>query len=166
MSAASFVAFFERGGGKVCLLEVVSEANLQANICEVLEVVQAHVDIDCGLNADMVVQVETVADLGGEIDIVDACGYVLVLEHATKEESVLYQVVASTCSKTYTAVAIMMRPAELAKQHPTVGNEIAGIGLQTDVEVGVLAVTHTKACALKVSAYILCALLELCESTH
>ena len=153
---ASFFSLFHQ-------LEVVSESYFQADLGEVLEVVQAHVDIDCGFDADVVVQVEAVADFGAEVDVVDVRGDVLVLQQPCEVESVLLHVVAGTCAEPYAAVAVLVVPAELAEQHPAVGNEIACIGLQTDEEVGALAVAHAQACALQVGAYVLCAFFELCE---
>ena len=53
-------------------LEIIAEAYLQSHAGKVLEVVQAHVGIDCRLDADMIVQVEAIANLGRQIDIVGA----------------------------------------------------------------------------------------------
>ena len=92
-------------------LEIVAEAYFKTYICEVLEVIHAHIYIDSRLDADMVVQEKAVAHLWCQIDIVEVCRNMLVLEHTAEKETILLQVVTGTCTKAYVAFAILMCPA-------------------------------------------------------
>ena len=121
---ASFFSLFHQ-------LEVEAKAYLQANLGEVLEVVQAHVAIDRGLYADVLVEVEAVTNFGCQEEIVsfEVWANVVVLEATTEEQAVLNHVVACSGTQSEDIIAIHMRPSKLTKHHPTVGNEITACSI-------------------------------------
>jgi len=126
------------------LSEVIAEAYPEANLREVLEVVQAHVHINCGLDADMVVEIEAIADLGCDVEVVGLCirTYMLVLEAAAEEQSILLHVITSGNTQVDAVVTWQVFPTELTEHHPTVGNEETAYSLQPKTEVFGLAVAE------------------------
>ena len=128
----------------VGLSEVIAEAYPEANLREVLEVVKAHVNINCGLDADMVVEIEAIADLGCDVEVVGLCirTYMLILETAAEEQAILLHVITSGNTQVDAVVTWQVFPTELTENHPTVGNEEATYSLQPKAEVFGLAIAE------------------------
>ena len=132
-------------------LEVVSEADFQAKLRVIAEVVQAHVNINGGLDADMVVQIEAVTNLGRQIGIVihrsfAACTPKSIPHTATEEETVVLHVVARTGTKLELVCAVLMIPANLSEKHPVVCDKVAGTCSDAKMEAWSLGPIQTEAC--------------------
>ena len=131
--------------------------------------VQAHVNINRGLDADMVVQIEAVTNLGRQIGIVihrsfATCTPKSIPHTATEEETVVLHVVTGTGTKLELVCAVLMIPTNLSEKHPVVCNKVAGSKSETEMETWSLSPIKTE--ARERSVNILCTLFELCESTH
>ena len=99
----------------------------------------------------MVVEIEAIAHLGSQVEVVSLLAVgMLVLQSAGQIESVLADVVA--CARTdihivhviVLALYILMVVAEAAIEHPGILEEIAGRGIQSESELGILAVGHVQ----------------------
>ena len=103
-------------------LEVIAEAYLEAYFCKVFEMVQAHVAIDGRLNADVVIQIEAITNLWGDIDIVPhvTWTHMPILYAATAKYTISLHVVTS-CQGTIKDIgSILMIPTYFGKRHQAI----------------------------------------------
>ena len=147
---ASFYSILNSSFFILHYLEVVSEADFQAKLRVIAEVVQAHVNINGGLDADMVVQIEAVTNLGRQIGIVihrsfATCTPKSIPHTTTEEEAVVLHVVARTGTKLELVCAVLMIPTNLSEKHPVVCDKVAGTCSDAKMEARSLGPIQTEA---------------------
>ena len=109
----------------------------------------------------MVVEIVSVAHFKGEAQVVDAGGEVGKFQSGAEGNAVFEEIVACTAAhREALGIAGMAIDAERAVEHEFVDDEVAGIGIEAELEVGVFAVTHVQ--PRERSAHVVSVLFELC----
>ena len=131
-------------------LEVEAYAEAETYAAALGELVEADVVVDGGLYAQEVVDVVAVAHLGTELDevallaqevevIVDMIG-VLILEGCSEEDTILGEIVASTYGEFEIIHIIdtgeeLMLESQTGIDHPSVLDEVAACGIESETEL-------------------------------
>ena len=130
-------------GRGLMMLEIIAQTNTNAGRTVIAEVAQTHLVINSWFNGEVVIEKERIAHLRWNVKIGASFGMMRQFGTSSKEEAVLRNVVAKTCTNKEIVNGFRMLIACIGVDHPAVGNIIACIQLKPEAETIGLTIRET-----------------------
>lgn len=148
----------------IYLSEIESEADLQAHLTSIGEIVQAHVVVNSRLYGEKTVDVESITDLWSQMQIIDALRSMCILQPQPQVYAVLREVITSAGSKLEIIRIARMVVTQTPVNHPRITYKVSAGELQAHRKLLAGTVGHSESGCR--SGDILCFLIKLCIRTH